>query len=157
MLLHYEDVAAVDYWTTSAGLLAEIEAHQEEGTEVLLSAQQEADLKKTVEECDMRFEEVKELVETNLWKRYGQTEVLATVSAAEKACEHRDTIPVDAVGYESYEVQLELLMRPVKEATGELVNWERWTPSTERAELEDRVQKLKGFNNELEARKGEFA
>ncbi|KAK3559829.1 hypothetical protein QTP86_020994 [Hemibagrus guttatus] len=84
--------------------------------------------------------------------RYGETEVLATVSASKKACERTDTIPVDAVSYESYWVQLEFLMRLVKEATGALVNWERWIPTTERAELEGRVRKLKQFNNELEAR-----
>lgn len=78
--------------------------------------------------------------------------MLAAFSAAEKACECTVTIPVNAVGYESYEVQLELLMILVKEATGALLNWERWTPTTERAELKGRVQKLKEFSSELEAR-----
>lgn len=64
-------------------------------------------------------------------KKYGQTEVIAAVSAAEKACEHTATVPVDAIGL--------------------------WTPTTERAELEGHVRKMKEFSNELEARKVVFA
>lgn len=37
-----------------------------------------------------------------------------------------------------------------------MLNWERWTPTTERAELEGRLKKLKEFSNELEAKKVEF-
>lgn len=139
-----------------AGLLAEIEANQEDGAEASLSAQQETDFKKTLEDCDARFEEVIQLVQDNLWKRYGQNEVLAAISAAEKACERTVTIPVDSAAYESYEVQLELLMRLVKEATGALLRWERWTPTSERGDLESRARKLKEDSNELEAKKVEF-
>ncbi|GAA6082856.1 uncharacterized protein LOC124401004 [Tachysurus ichikawai] len=53
-------------------------------------------------------------------------------------------------------MQLELLMRLVKEATGTLSNWERWAPATERKPLEGRVRKMKERSNELEARKAEF-
>ncbi len=44
-----------------AGLLAEIEANQEDGEEALLSAQQEADFKKAVENCNAKFDEVSEI------------------------------------------------------------------------------------------------
>lgn len=142
---------------TKLDCMAEIEANQEDGAELLLSAQQEADFKKTLEDCDTRFEKVNQLVQDHLWKRYGQNEVLAAISAAEKACERTVTIPVDSVAYESYEVQLELLMRLVKEATGALLSWERWTPMSEIGVLESRVRKLKEDSNELEARKVEFA
>ncbi len=54
-----------------AGLLAEIEANQEDGEEALLSAQQEADFKKAVENCIAKFDEISEIVQNNLWKRYG--------------------------------------------------------------------------------------
>ncbi|GAA6097416.1 uncharacterized protein LOC124401004 [Tachysurus ichikawai] len=123
----------------TAGLLAEIEADQEDGALAVLSVQQEADLKKTVEDCNTRFNEVNEIVQDNLWRRYGQDEVLAAVSEAEKVCDRTPSIPVDGVGYDSYEMQLELLMRLVKEATGTLSNWERWAPATERKPLEGRV------------------
>ncbi len=51
--------------------------------------------------------------------------MLTAISTAEKACDRTDTIPVDSVGYESYEVQLEFLMRLVKEATGALLKLEK--------------------------------
>ncbi|KAL1249502.1 hypothetical protein QQF64_020507 [Cirrhinus molitorella] len=140
-----------------AGLLAEIEAKVEDGAEALLSVQQEADFKKAAEDCNTRFDKVSELVQDNLWKRYGQDEVLAAVFTAEKACDRTTSIPVDSIGYKSYGMQLELLMRMVKEATGALLNWERWIPTTERKPLEGRVQKLKELSCELEARKVEFA
>ncbi len=75
-------------------------------------------------------------MQDNLLKRYIQDEVLTAISTAEKACDRTAAIPFDSVGYESYEVQLELLMRLVKEATGALLKWEKWTPATERNYLE---------------------
>lgn len=86
------------------------------------------------------------MVQDNLWIRYRQDKVLATVSAAEKACDRTTTIPVDRYG--SYEMKLELLMRLVKEATEALLNLEKWTPTTERKCLESRVRKLKELSNE---------
>ncbi|XP_073797048.1 uncharacterized protein [Danio rerio] len=139
-----------------AGLIAEIEA-TEDGAEVQLSAQQEADFKKAVEECNAKFDEVTEIVQDNLWRRYGQSDVLTTISAAEKACDRTAAMPVDGTGYESYEVQLELSMRLVKEATVTLLKWERWIPAPERKDLESHVRKLKECSNELESRKAEFA
>ncbi len=47
--------------------------------------------------------------------------MLITISTAEKACDRTAAKPVDSVGYESYEVQLEFLMRLVKDATGALL------------------------------------
>ncbi len=46
--------------------LAEIEANQEDDAEALLSAQQEADFKKAVENCNSKFDEISEIVQDNL-------------------------------------------------------------------------------------------
>ncbi len=48
-------------------------------------------------------------------------------------------------------------MRLVKEATGALLKWEKWIPTTEINNFESSVRKLKEFSNELESRKAEFA
>ncbi len=69
-----------DYRT---GLLAEIEA-DESKDEAVLSAQQDIDIEKTASECDVKFNEVQEIVQGNLWSRYGLHEVTGAISVAEK-------------------------------------------------------------------------
>ncbi len=132
-----------DYRT---GLLAEIEA-DESKDETVLSVQQDIDIEKTASECDVKFNEVQEIVQGNLWSRYGLHEVTGAISVAEKTCDE----------YENYEVQIDFLTKVVKEAVGALSKWEKWTPDAERNVLEGRIRTLKENTCDLEVRKGEFA
>ena len=52
-----------------AGLLADIEAETDEGEEVDLSKQQ-SELEKTFQECEVRLDEVRGMIQSNLWPRY---------------------------------------------------------------------------------------
>lgn len=55
-----------------AGLLADIEAGTDEGEEAELSKEKQAELEKTFQECEAQLDEVKEMVQSNLWPRYGE-------------------------------------------------------------------------------------
>ncbi|XP_048035062.1 uncharacterized protein LOC125260633 [Megalobrama amblycephala] len=134
-----------------------MEADESKDEEVVLSMQQEADIRKTASECDAKFNEVERIVQDNLWSRYGLHEVTDAISAAEKACDRVASMAVDGNDYENYEVQIDFLTKLVKEAIRALSNWERWTPDGERKVLEGRARRLKENSNDLEARKGEFA
>ncbi len=63
-LARYVSGANDDYM---AGLLADAEAGTEEGEEVKLDKHQQAELEKTMEECDTRLGEIREAVQSNLW------------------------------------------------------------------------------------------
>ncbi len=142
-----------DYRT---GLLAEIEA-DESKDETVLSVQQDIDIEKTASECDVKFNEVQEIVQGNLWSRYGLHEVTGAISVAEKTCDRVASIAVDRSEYENYEVQIDFLTKVVKEAVGALSMWEKWTPDAERNVLEGRIRTLKENTCDLEVRKCEFA
>lgn len=69
------------------GLLADVEANTADGEEAELDKQQEADLEKTINDCETRLDEVRRIVQTNLWSRYGQDELRAAIREAERACD----------------------------------------------------------------------
>lgn len=58
------------------------------------------------------------------------------ISAAEKTCDRVASIAVDSSEYENYEVQIDFLIKVVKEAEGALSSWEKLTPGAERKVLE---------------------
>lgn len=103
-----------DYRT---GLLADMEANAEEGVEMELDKQQEADLRKTVKDCEMRADKVGQIVQTNLWTRYGEDKMSTAVWEAEKAHDHAERIHVESANYEGYNTQLTFLKKLIKEAT----------------------------------------
>ena len=139
-----------DYET---GLLAEIEA---EGEGAELGKQQQADLEKTLEDCDTRLEEVRRIVQSNLWFRYGEDELKSAIKEAEAACEGAHAISVSAVNKDGYELQLDGAKKLSQDAISSLTDWERWIPAEQRASLDGRVKDLKTLNNRLEARRAQF-
>ncbi len=139
------------------GLLADIEANTADGVEVELSKQQEADLEKTVNDCEAKLDEVRKIVQTNLWSRYGQDELRAAIKEAERACDNVAATPVSAVNRDGYEMHMVFMEKMVKEATQSLASWEMWIPATERADLDCRVKDIKAVSNKLQARRAEFA
>ncbi len=138
------------------GLFTELEANTKSDEKVELEMQQAADIEKTVGDCETKLEEVRKIVQFNLWQRYGQEELTVAVQEAEKACHHSASIPVAGVNCEGYEVQLIHLERLVSRAVETLSSWERWIPTTEKKDIESRVKQLRVENNGLVSRTGEF-
>lgn len=137
-----------------AGLLADIEAETYEGEEVKLNRHQQAELEKTMAECDTKLDKVSRAVQSNLWPRYGEDEVNFTIQEAEAACDRATAIT--AISRDSYEQHLELAKRLIRDAVTSLKDWKRWTPRDQIACIEGRVKALKEFGNNLEARRAEF-
>ncbi len=138
------------------GLFTELEANTKSDEKVELEMQQAADIEKTVGDCETKLEEVRKIVQFNLWQRYGQEELTVAVQEAEKACDHSASIPVAGVNCEGYEVQLIRLERLVSRAVKTLSSWERWIPTTEKKDIESRVKQLRVENNGLVSRTGEL-
>lgn len=68
-----------------SGLLADIEADMAGGEEVELGKQEQADFEKTIQECEVRLEEVRKIVLFNLWSRYGKDEMGTAIQEPETA------------------------------------------------------------------------
>lgn len=137
-----------------AGLLAE--AGTEEGEEVKLDKHQQAELERTMEECDMRLGEIREAVQSNLWSRYGKEEVDFAIQEAGKACDRAQASPITAINRDGYELQLERVRRLIHDATVSLKDWEKWISHDQTAHLKGRLKDLRIFGSNLEARRAEF-
>ena len=140
------------------GLLAEIKKpeEEEEEEEVVLEKQQERDIKRTENEAETKFEEVKDTVQTNLWSRYGKNELEMAILEAENAFDQANGVVVESTNVECYEVHLTLLLKRLKELTPVMSAWERWIPALSKDELDNRVKNLRTASNRLEHRKAEF-
>lgn len=90
-----------------AGLLADIEADMASDEEAELGKQQQSDLEKTIHECEGRLEEVRNIVLSNLWLRYGKDEMEAAIQEVQRVCDKAAEIPVIAVSRDGYEFQLQ--------------------------------------------------
>ncbi|KAL1254330.1 hypothetical protein QQF64_016559 [Cirrhinus molitorella] len=116
----------------------------------------QADLEKTINDSEARLEEVRNIVLSNLWSRYGKDEMETAIQEAERACERAAEIPVIAVNRDGYEFQLDSAKGIIHGAIRSLAVWEMWIPAAEKPTLEARVKNLKACSNNLEARKVEF-
>ena len=140
-----------DYKT---GLLAESQESEEE--DAVLEEKEELDVEGTANEAEARFGEVRRIVQTNLWSRYGQYAITTAIIEGEKACGQAEKLPVESTHLDAYEVHLVLLEKRVNEAARVMSTWERWIPKAEREELDGRMKDLKALNGNLELRKAEF-
>lgn len=138
------------------GLLEDIEANTADGGEAELDKQQEADLEKTINDCETRLGEVRRIVQSNLWSRYGGNLMKTAIQEAEKVCEDVAAIPVSGVNRDRYEIQLTFMKKLVQEATNSQGAWELWVPEAEKATVKGRMKDLKAFSNKLEARRVDF-
>ncbi len=86
--------------------VADAEAGTEEGEEVKLDKHQQAELEKTMEECDTRLGEIREAVQSNLWPRYGKEEVDSAIQEAENACDIAQASPITAINRDATGYQL---------------------------------------------------
>lgn len=139
-----------------AGLLADIEAGTDEGEEAKLSKEKQTEVEKTFQECEARLDEVREIVQSNLWPRYGENEVKSAIHEAETACDGVAQIPVTAVNRDGFELRWDSVKTQVQNAIASLAEWEMWIPVAEKERLGGRVKDLKAFGNNLEARRAGF-
>ncbi|XP_034076940.1 uncharacterized protein LOC117549281 [Gymnodraco acuticeps] len=138
-----------------AGLQAD--AQKAEGKEEeVLAKREEADVERTAEEAEARMEEVRGLIQDNLWSRYGRYELITAIEEAEEASEQAGNVPVEGTNLEGYGVLLTILERRRKEATRVMAAWECWIPMMAKSDLAGRVKDLKAIRNRLEMRQGEF-
>lgn len=136
----------------AAGLLAEAGTKEEE--KVKLDKHQQADLESTIEECNMKLEDIHEAVQFNLWSRYGKEEVDFAIQEAEKACDRAREIPVTAINRDGYELQLERARKLIHDAGESLKDWEKWIPHGETADLKGRVKKSENIRQQPRGQKG---
>lgn len=142
-----------DYRT---GLEAELAA-KEDGKDDVLSLEQDADLSKYGSECEQKFNDVKQIVQTNLWSRYGSEMLEAAFEEAEKACRHTYGLPVESSNCEGFEIQHNVVGKLIKETSDAFAAWESWIPAAEERDFRKRSRELRVAYNELDMRKGEFA
>ena len=116
-------------------------------------AEQEADIEKSLKEAETMLAEARDIVQTNLWSRYGKSELDMAIIEAEEANDYAKNIPVVSVNLEAYEVLLTLLDRRLKKAMSAMSTWERWIPVDFKAELDGRVKAQRASKNVLEKRK----
>ncbi|KAG7459262.1 hypothetical protein JOB18_007149 [Solea senegalensis] len=136
------------------GLEADIKTEDEDGG---LDELQEADIDKSVKEGETKLEEIRDIVQTNLWSKYGGSELPVAILEAEKANDKAADVPVESANLEGYEVHLVLLDKRIKEAISAMSTWERWIPVELKDELGGRVKDLRASYYRLELRKAEFA
>lgn len=105
-----------------SGLLAKT---RKEEKEACLGEQQESDIKRTTNEAEARFKEVRDVVQVNLWSRYGQQKLTAAILEAEKCGDVPSNLPVDSTNLEGYEVHLNLLEKRINETTRVMSVWEQ--------------------------------
>lgn len=67
-----------------AGLLEDIEANTADGEETELDKQQE---EKTINDCETKLDEVRRIVQNNLWSRYGENLMKTAIQETEKVCQ----------------------------------------------------------------------
>ena len=136
------------------GLEADIKTEDEEAG---LDGQQEADINRSVNEGETKLAEIRDIVQTNLWSRYGRSELLVAILEAEKNNDKAAEVPVESANLEGYEVHLTLLEKRIKEAVSAMSTWERWIPVESKDELDGRVKDVRASYHRLELRKAEFA
>ncbi|KAG7470251.1 hypothetical protein JOB18_004401 [Solea senegalensis] len=139
-----------------AGLLADTEAGTEKGEEVKLDMHQQAELEKTIGECDARLGDIREAVQSNLWPRYGEEELYSAIEKAEEACERAQASPITAINRDGFELQLRGEERLIHEAIANLKDWEKWIPHDQTAHLKGRLKDQRTFGSNLEGRRAEF-
>lgn len=136
------------------GLEADIKTEDKEAG---LDEQQKADIDRSVKEGETKLAEIRDIVQTNLWSRYGRSELLVAILEAEKANDKATDVPVESANLEGYEVHLTLLEKRIKEAISVMSTWERWIPVELKDELDGRVKDVRASYYRLELRRAEFA
>lgn len=136
------------------GLEADIKEDDPEGE---LNEQQEDDIRATIKEAEMKMEEIKDLIQTNLWSRYGKNELKTLILEAEDAIDKAGKVPVESANLEGFEVHLTLLNETISATISAMSLWERWIPQLYKDEFDGRLKALRAAHNQLKLRKADFA
>lgn len=139
-----------------AGLLVHFEEEEYDYDGDEFDYLQQADLEKTIEECEAKLDEVQIVVKTKLWQRYGEAEMNYAIQEAERACDRAFACCITAINRGGYEMHLKEAKRLIQEAVTSLTDWETWIPHDKIGEMEGRVKNLKSSGNNLVARKADF-
>ena len=87
-----------------------------EDDEAELSEQQKEDLENSVKEVETKLAETKDIVQKNLWSKYGRNELGRSILYEEGWQEEAESVAVDSNNLKGYEVYLTVwykdLMRP---------------------------------------------
>ncbi|KAM4521343.1 uncharacterized protein PAE49_002487, partial [Odontesthes bonariensis] len=136
------------------GLEAELKKDDPEGE---LEEQQEDEIQATMKEAEGKMEEIKNIVQTNLWGRYGKTELEAAIAEAEDAIRRAENVAVESNNMEGYDVHLTLLKETMSAIIHTMAVWEKWIPPLVKHEMDDGLKELKAAHFRLKLRKAEFA
>lgn len=136
------------------GLEADVKKDDPDGE---LEKQQEDDIQATIKDAEVKMEEIKDIVQTNLWGRYGKTELKAAIAEAEDAIQRAENVAVESNNMEGYDVHLTLLNETMSVTIHTMAHWEKWIPQHSKEELDDRLTLLKAAHYRLKLRKAEFA
>ncbi|XP_072308735.1 uncharacterized protein [Eucyclogobius newberryi] len=129
-----------------------VESQREGG---VLSEQQRADLEKTKSECENRLDELKDLIMSTLWAKYGEEELNMVVETAESEAERVGAIQPNE-DEEGYDFMVKHLGTLVGRAKALHTKWKCWAPSTVQKNLQSRVSDLERALLKLTARKAQF-
>lgn len=136
------------------GLEADIRKDDPEGE---LDEQQDDDIQAAMKEAESKLKEIKDLVQTNLWSRYGKNELKIAILGVEGAIEKADNVAVESANLEGYEVHLALLDEKMTETISAMSIWEKWIPELSQDELDARLKELRAAHTKLKLKKAEFA
>ena len=117
---------------TNDEVMAEVIAVKE-GEPVELTEQQEADIARTTNECDLKLKEVGELLRDMLWQKFGD-ELCTAVELAEAECERVARVRPDG-NHEAYEFMLSHLKSLVGTAKEAHCKWQQWVPVEDQKEF----------------------
>lgn len=138
-----------------AGFIAELEGELDTDEEVVLSEQQQADLAKTANECDTKLKEVRTLIQSTLWTKFGKVEMTTALQAAETVCEHAAAVQPD-MDQEAFDFLLNHLKELVKTAKDVHCQWKRWISPNVQEEIQSKLQKMELCIPQLVSKKAYF-
>lgn len=100
--------------------------------------------------------EITEIVQYNIWSRYGQNELKTVIQEAETSCDQAVGILVSSINKDGYDLHVVIMKGLVQDTNDSFAAWETWIPETEENNLESMVKNLRALSNKLEARRAEF-
>ncbi|XP_048872855.1 uncharacterized protein LOC125744737 [Brienomyrus brachyistius] len=106
------------------------------------------DIKRTVEECEQKLDDVEHFVQKVLWGNFGNSELTVALEAAEKECK-RLSMSQPGLKLEVYELMLNHLEGLVKAAKEAVFRWSRWISDAERPDFQQRMRNIESLLPEL--------
>lgn len=138
-----------------AGIIAESESVEGVDESAVLSEQQRADIEGTANDCELKQQQMKSLLQEALWSKFGGVEILAALQVAEAECENVAAVTPDS-NYEVYEFMLGHLQTVVKRLKDLHKQWQRRIPLAEQNDFLQALRELDYNVTRLESKKADF-